>query len=239
MTKEDGFRVLRGRGRGVWREAGGRRQEIEWDSWTNALGSLALSQSGDLETLDMLDVEAGPLDDESGLDLIVPYMWICCQTTQRATLCCYGEENRDSATGYSATMTWDLHFPEFWKTTCCSVTHKNSSALPCCIQNFIWNIVYILFTLSLDRDTTFFFSFFLFPWSDVHLDPEELLFFFTKEECECEKSVFISAWDQTGLEMTGALYVGLILFSIVVITFSFYATLYKIALQKDFSWLLL
>lgn len=54
------------------------RQETDWDSWTNPLGSLALSQSGDLETLlDMLDVEVGALDDESGLDLvlIVSYMW--------------------------------------------------------------------------------------------------------------------------------------------------------------------
>lgn len=46
MTKADGFRVLRREG-GVGGLKGGRRQETVWDSWTDALGLLALSQSGD------------------------------------------------------------------------------------------------------------------------------------------------------------------------------------------------
>lgn len=41
MTKADGFRVRRRKGGSEG------RQETDWESWTDALGSLALSQSGE------------------------------------------------------------------------------------------------------------------------------------------------------------------------------------------------
>lgn len=101
------------------------RQETDWDSWTDPLGSLAHSQSGDLQTqLDMLDIEAGARDDESELDLvlIVSYMWSLLPEYSNSDFLLL-LRRKDSATGYSAIMTWDLHSPEFWKTICHSMTH--------------------------------------------------------------------------------------------------------------------
>lgn len=84
MTKADGFRVLRREGgREGWGGGGSEgRQETDWDSWTDALGSLALSQSGDEKTLlDMLDTESG-----ADLGLIPLTHGVCSQITRRDVL---------------------------------------------------------------------------------------------------------------------------------------------------------
>lgn len=133
MTKADGFRVLRREGgRGGGSEG---RQETDWDSWTDALGSLALSQSGDQKLLDMLDIEAKALDEESGQDLglIIPHMEFVSRFLNE-TFCCFGKLGRLQLREQQWIGTYSVWKPPveewcFWL------------ALLCNIQSYIWYII--------------------------------------------------------------------------------------------------